>query len=189
MKLRVVAAWAVGSLAAMALAFAENTGAKSEVRINLDEATPAKPAPTPTTKKPAGGATAPSVKPGAKAVTPKDGEQKKPEPPKIDGMEISRGDAGYLGVKIADNHFKMSFYGKDRKPKPVDVSRAALRWPVQYQKSDERVVLLPDADGKSLSSEKVVRPPFTFKLYITLLKDTAPGEDPAAENYVVDFSQ
>ncbi len=188
MKFRVVTAWAVGwAFVALSFASAQTTGTKGGVRLNLDEPATATPAAKdkPAAAKTAGTTTSTATKP---APAKKDAKKTEPEP-KIDGLAVARGAAGYLGVKVVDGNFRISFYGADKKPKSVDVSRAALRWPVQYQKADEHVVLQPSDDGKTLTSAKLVRPPFTFKLYITLLKDGAPGEDPAAENYVVDFTQ
>jgi hypothetical protein len=125
--------------------------------------------------------------------TPKGADKsgKKEEPPaKIEGMEIARGEAGFLGLQIADTTFKLSFYDAKKKPIAADVTRAVLRWNPKYQKNDERVVLERSDDGKSLTSPRTIRPPHNFKLYITLFKEPAPGtEAVAAENYVVDFAQ
>jgi hypothetical protein len=123
-------------------------------------------------------------KPGA------DKSGKKEEPPaKIEGMEIPRSD-GFMGLQIADSNFKLTFYDAKKKPIPADVSQAVLRWNPKYQKNEERVVLERSGDGKSLTSPRVIRPPHTFKLYMTLFKEPSPGtEAVAAENYVIDFAQ
>ncbi len=183
MKLRVIATCAATLVAAVPLSvMAESSSSKSGIRINLDELPPPAPA-QPAQKTAAPKETAkPAANPKSKAA-----EKKEDAPAKIEGMEISRGDRGFLGVKIENNHFKISFYDAKRKPMVADVSRIALRWPVHYQPNPERAVLTPTEDGKAMTSEKVVRAPFSFKLFITLLKDTAPGEEPAAETYVVDF--
>ncbi len=173
-------------------AFGENT--KSGVRIDLDE-TPAPVAKTPApaaASKPQKPAVEPKATvdskaaPGAKPA-PKSAAKKDEPPPKIEGMEISRGERGYVGLSLQNNTFRMTFYGPDKKPVAPDVSSVALRWPVNYQKSDERTTLLPSSDGKALVSEKIVRPPFSFKLFITMLKDSATGAEVLPETYVVDF--
>ncbi len=103
--------------------------------------------------------------------------------PTIDGITIAR-PAGFLGLKISDNHFVLTFYDAKLKKIAPDVARAALRWPVSYQKADERTVLNPSGDGVSLSSLRNVRPPHNFKVFLSLF---AEGGEQAVENYVVDF--
>lgn len=117
--------------------------------------------------------------------TPKKEPAKKPEPPPvIEGITIPRG-SGFLGIAIVGGTFRLSFYDAEKKPVPPDVARAALRWPVKYQPGDERAVLNPAPDGNSLTSTRVVRPPYQFKLFITLIPaDAAAG---AGETFVVDF--
>lgn len=176
MKHRVCAVWIASLIAAAVTAGA----ADSKVRINVDE--PA--APKAGTQK-SGNATTPPPAPGASAAKKKAGKAKEEPPPKIDGLEISRGDRGFLGIKV-DGGFRVNFYGRDRKPIAPDVDRIVLRWPVHYQPNDERATLTPAADGKGMVSPKLVRPPYRFKLYVTLLKDAAPAD---AETYVVDFNQ
>jgi hypothetical protein len=108
-----------------------------------------------------------------------------PEPPgKIEGMPIARG-SGYLGIAVVGGNFKLTFYDAKKKPVAPDVSRAALRWPVTYKLGEERVVLNPASDGKSLTAGKFIRPPLTFKLYITLLTEGA--DEGAGETFAVDF--
>ena len=114
--------------------------------------------------------------------------KKKEEPPaRIAGMEIARGAKGFLGLELVEGTFKLSFYDAKKKPMAPDVARAALRWDVKYKVGQERSVLNPSGDGKSLSSPKTVRPPYAFKLFITLLKEAVEGEDAAGESFTVDF--
>ncbi|MEO5961382.1 MAG: hypothetical protein ABIZ49_05775 [Opitutaceae bacterium] len=118
-------------------------------------------------------------------------EPKKEEAPgKIEGLAISRGERGSLGIRIVDGVFRLTFYDLKKKPRAPDVARAVLRWPVNYKTGDERTVLNPGGDAFSFTSPKVVRPPFTFKLYITLIAtEAAESAEPAGETYVVDFRQ
>ncbi len=113
---------------------------------------------------------------------------KKEEKPVIEGMAIPRGD-GFLGIRIVDSTFQLSFYNSEKKPVPADVDRAALRWDPKYKVGEERVVLNPSEDGKSLVSPKNIRPPYLFKLYMTLVREAAPGRTPLNETIVVDFRQ
>ncbi|PTX91800.1 hypothetical protein [Opitutus sp. ER46] len=192
-------AW-IGGLAGIALLLvdasgAENTPKKSGVRINLDEleakaaaapkpAAPAVspiPADTPKASAPAAASTATkpvSATPAAKAAP---AQPPQPEP----GVEIPRGEKGFLRIAIQDGKFRLSFYDKFREPIMADVLSAALRWPVKYQPNDERALLTPTEAGMALGSEKIVRPPYAFKLFITLNKDPDANQTP--ESYVIDF--
>lgn len=126
--------------------------------------------------------TAPAAKaPAAKAV------KKEEPPPKIEGITIPRG-KNFLGIQIVNGTFKLSFYDEKKKPVPPDVSRAVLRWDPKYKVGKERLLLGPGEDGKSLSSPKNIRPPYNFKLYITLLKEASEAEEPAGETFVIDFT-
>jgi hypothetical protein len=117
--------------------------------------------------------------------TPTKPPVKKPEPiGVIEGIAVPRG-VGFFGVAVVNGNFKLTFYNAKKKPVAPDVVRAALRWNASYKLGDERVVLLPDGEGKSLTSAKVIRPPLNFKLFITLITEGA-AED-AGESFVVDF--
>jgi hypothetical protein len=104
--------------------------------------------------------------------------------PKIDGIVLTRPKGGYLGLTLEGGGFKLSFYNAKKKPAKVDVARATARWPVHYSAFDERTVLNPNADGTALTSSKYVRPPYAFKLYLSLFG--ADGDN-AVESYVIDF--
>jgi len=126
----------------------------------------------------------------AKAGTDKDAS-KKTEPAekeyKIEGVEVPRGARGFLGVQIVSGAFKISFYDSKKKPIPADVNRALLRWDPKYKVGQERLVLTASEDGKSLTSPKPIRPPYLFKLFITLTKDASETAEPVGETYVIDF--
>jgi hypothetical protein len=113
--------------------------------------------------------------------------EKEKKEPKIEGMEVSRGELGFLGVQIVNGTFKISFYDKKKQPIAADVMRAVLRWDPKYKVGQERVVLNLSDDGKSLASPKTIRPPYAFKLFITLLKDATETADPVGETHVIDF--
>lgn len=195
MKLRVCVAGVAGILTMSLLALAESSETKSGVRLNLDAPAPSAPATTTTKKatpaqKPVGTSTS-STAAGTKVAPAKTApgkaakKSKDEPPPKIEGLEVPRGEKGFLGIKV-DGGFRVSFYGPDRKPIVADVSQIVMRWPVKYQPNDERTLLTPVGDGKVLASDRIVRPPYHFKLYLTLLKSP---DDPTPETYVVDFSQ
>jgi outer membrane biosynthesis protein TonB len=151
-----------------------------------------KPAPETKSKAPAVRITLPPAKTSAenaaqKKEMAKKTDTKKKEEPKIEGIVVSRGEKGFMGVEIVGGAFKITFYDKKKEKIAPDVARAALRWDAKYKLGQERIVLNPGADGKSLSNPKVIRPPYHFKLFITLVKETAEAEDPASETHVIDF--
>jgi hypothetical protein len=117
----------------------------------------------------------------------KKAEPKKKEEPKIEGIVVSRGDRGFMGVELVGGAFKITFYDKKKKPVEPDVARVALRWDAKYKVGQERLVLNPTGDGKSLSNPKTIRGPHNFKLYIVLIKEPTEKEDPTAETHVIDF--
>jgi hypothetical protein len=167
MKLRIVTAWAFAMLGA--------TVAPAQVRINLDDPKPAAPATgNPDPNQPAG-----------KADAKKKDDKKKDEMGKIEGIEIARG-SGFMGIQLVSGTFKLSFYNAKKKPVAPDVDRAALRWKVNYQSLPENTVLNPDG-GTALTSAKIVKPPYSFPLYITLIKGE--GSDATTEIFNLDFHQ
>jgi hypothetical protein len=134
--------------------------------------------------------TTPKSTPPAKAAKDSKKDVKKEEAPKIEGIEIVRGGgAGYLGVLIAENNsFKINFYDAKKKPTAPDVKRAVLRWDAKNKIGMDRA-LLTESGSFALASEKTVKPPYTFKLFITLLKEGAEGEETVGESYTIDFRQ
>ncbi len=124
---------------------------------------------------------------------PKDGkaapaapDTKPEEEPKIDGIVLPRAKGGFLGLTLENSNFKLAFYDAKKLPAPADVARANARWLVHYTVFDERAVLTPTADGMALTSTKFVRPPYVFKLYLSLIVE---GSTEPPEEYVIDFHQ
>lgn len=157
------------------------TSSGSRTRIVLPDDPPA----TKAGDKSATGKSADAAKKDGKAAP----KSAKKEEPKIEGLEIPRGgDRGFLGLQMVNSTFKLSFYDKAKKPMNVDAARAVVRWDPKYKVGQDRVVLNPSDDGKSLTSPKNIRPPHQFKLFITLLKSAAEDAEPTAgETFVVDF--
>lgn len=104
---------------------------------------------------------------------------------KIEGIEIARA-KGFLGIQVANGGFKLSFYDEKKKPVAADLPRAMLRWDPKGKTGQERAVLTGSNGATFLASDKFVRPPYNFKLFITLTKE---GSEEPAESYVVDFRQ
>ena len=151
----------------------------------LTTAQPTTPAPSTEAKKSAPTADA-KAKAGPTAPVKKDEKQKKAEEiGKIEGMTLARG-PGFIGVQIVNGVFKLTVYNAKKKPVAADFTRVVLRWNVPSQKLPERTQLLPGGGLGAFTSEKIVRPPHSFRLSITLFNgdaDTAPSE-----NFSLDFS-
>jgi hypothetical protein len=115
---------------------------------------------------------APAPKPAAPPATPNPKEGAKPADPapKIEGVAIARQDGRWLGLAVEGGHFMLRLYDKDKKPdKRADVARATARWSPVNKSGDERAVLNPGGPGGALTAPQFVRPPLTFRVYLTLL--------------------
>jgi hypothetical protein len=197
MKFRaLLAALSVGSLSTFAQTSTPTPTAPTPAPA---PASPAAPAPAPSAPvdaaKSAGPAAGTTTAKSAPATAKKDDAKsavakkapppakKKEEPPAVvEGVAISRPNGGFLGLRVVNSNFVLTFYDAKKKKVAPDVTRAALRWPVKYQPGDERAVL--NSSGTALTSTKVVRPPLVFKVFIGLYVE---GNDKAVENYVVDY--
>jgi hypothetical protein len=120
--------------------------------------------------------------PGAKPATP--AVPKKEEEPKIPGTVVTRADGTFLGLEVVGGNFKLSFYDKKKKLTPPTVTRASARWPNTRGPGDFRTIL--NSSGNALVGSKPVVPPFTFNVYLTLLKAEGDTET-AVETLVVPF--
>lgn len=95
----------------------------------------------------------------------------------IVGMELARKGGGFLGLAIEQGNFVVRFYDAEKKPVGPDVVRATVRWNPVGKVGEERALLTPGNDGLSMTSTKVVNPPFVFKAFLVLV---------AADEQVVD---
>lgn len=106
------------------------------------------------------------------------------EEPKVDGFEIKRPGGGFLGVKAEGLRLVVKFYDEDKKPtEPAKVSRASARWNPVNKTGEERTVL--NMEGGVLASPAVLRPPYTFRVFLTLLDENGT----ALESHVIDARQ
>jgi hypothetical protein len=122
-----------------------------------------------------------TTKPGAAAPA-----KKKEEPMgKIEGIELARPNGLWLGLKLENGNFKLTFYNKKKKPDKVDVTRALARWPNVHGTGDNRTVMNPDG-SHSLVGAKFVRGPYAFKVSLTLLRGDGEAAE-VVESYMVDF--
>lgn len=116
----------------------------------------------------------------------KDQKKSDEEMGKIEGMEIARPNGHFLGLTVDGGQWKLTFYNEKKKPEKVDVTRATARWVIPMKADNERTVLNPGSDGHSLVGSRFVRPPYHFKLFLTLLKGEGDAAE-AVENYSVDY--
>jgi hypothetical protein len=108
------------------------------------------------------------------------------ETAKIPGVEIARPAKGFLGLQVSGGNFLLSFYDENRQPVPPAAARAVLRWTPTNRTGNEFYVLETAADGKALTSPKTVRPPYQFRLVLSLF---AAGAENPFETHNVDFRQ
>jgi len=102
----------------------------------------------------------------------------------LPGTVINRPKGGFLSVQVENGALKMTFYDEKKKIVAPDVDRVAARWNPKYKTGDERRVLIKSDDGMSLISP-VIRPPYNFKLFLTLLS----ADDKTVESYTIDFRE
>jgi hypothetical protein len=121
----------------------------------------------------------PKAKPDAKAKM--DDKKKKDEMGVIKGTTINRANGTFLGLEVVSGNWVLSFYDKKKKPVAMDVTRATARWPNVRGPGDNRTVL--NGSGTKLVGSRTVLPPYTFNVYITLLKGE--GDDAQAVETVV----
>lgn len=110
----------------------------------------------------------------------------------IPGITIERKTgAGFLGLQVVDGNFKLTYYDEEKQPVAADHPRALLRWPARYKSGDDRAMLNRAGDGTFLTSPKFVRPPYAFRLFITLIAgEEGEAEDGVnTETYAINFQQ
>jgi hypothetical protein len=130
-----------------------------------------------------GAQTAPATK-DAKKAAPAAGAKKEEKMGKIEGLEIARG-AGFIGLQITNGVFKLTVYDAKKKPVAADFTKVALRWTPVGLKNPERALLAPSGGVGVFSSDKIVKPPHQFRLFVTLIKGD--GDDAPVENLTVEF--
>lgn len=111
---------------------------------------------------------------------------KSTEPAKITGTEVARPGKGFIGLEVVGGNFRLSFYDEKREPVSPAAVKAVLRWTPANRTGSEFYALEPSADGKALTSPKTVRPPYQFKLFLSLF---AAGAEAPFESHTIDFRQ
>lgn len=109
------------------------------------------------------------------------------EEPTIEGVVVERGDGeGYLGLTIDGNSFVLRFYDDEKFPEEPDATRATARWKVPGRSGRNHAVL--NLARNALVSPALARPPFIYRVYISLLpeEDDVGGE---VEGYYFDLKE
>jgi hypothetical protein len=127
-------------------------------------------------KKPAAGSAKPAPAP---APAPDETEAE----PVLPGSVIARPGGGFLSLSLEGVNFKLTFHDAKKKPVPADAVRATVRWNPVNKTGDLRSVLNPGGSDNALVGNVPVRPPYVFKVYLTLIGP----DDKAMESHVVDF--
>ncbi len=121
---------------------------------------------------------APKTGPSAPQPAPAEEEAE----PQLPGSVIARPGGGFLSLSVEGLHFKLSFYDAKKKPVDADAIRALARWDPPGR-DQQRSVLNPAGDGKSLTGNVQVRPPYVFKVFLTVIG----SDEKVIESHVVDF--
>lgn len=106
-----------------------------------------------------------------------------PEPEvKLPGIVVAHGD-GWLSLSLENGTFRLGLYDSKKQPVDMPYARATARWNSTLRTSEQRLVLNPAGDGKSLKGNKPVKPPYVFKVYLTLMN----ADETVEGSYVIDF--
>ncbi|GAB1488084.1 hypothetical protein MASR2M8_05270 [Opitutaceae bacterium] len=108
----------------------------------------------------------PAIRPAAARQGPAKEEE---EEGVIDGIAIARPDGRWLGVTVEGLNLKVTFYDKKKMPEAIDVLRGNARWRLPTIAQQERAVLNPGPDGKSLIGNRPLRKPWTYPVAIVLV--------------------
>lgn len=142
------------------------------------------PAPTPapnTAKPPPKTAPAKTTKPAKPSVTPAPKDEADIQLP---GIVQPRPNGTFLTVEVVDGKFKVGFYDAKKKAMTADVARASARWKTNKKLVEDHTILNASGDGKSLVGAAFVAPPYTFRLFLTLLSE----DGTAGETYVINMN-
>ena len=96
--------------------------------------------------------------------------------PTIPGVSAKRANGGYVGVTVDAKGFTVAFYDDKKKQIDCDVAQAAIRWNPSYKIGEERRMLNPSGDGKTLTSAPV-RAPYNFRFRLILLNASGEAVD------------
>lgn len=114
----------------------------------------------------------------ASAATP----EEKPEG-EIEGITIARPDGRWLGLTMEGPRLFLTFYDKEKHPEIPDVASVTVRL-LFASRNPERGVMSPTPDGQRLTFIRPIRPPWNFKIFLTLINP----QGQALESHNVDYN-
>ena len=108
-------------------------------------------------------------------------EERKYELPKT-GVNVARGD-GWFNFAAKGSRFIVTFYDVRKKPTAAEVQNGLVRY-MYVAKRPKRTVLNLREDGQALISPPTVRPPYVFRVYLSLFSR---NEADGGETYVFGY--
>ncbi len=102
----------------------------------------------------------------------------------VKGIALARPDGTWLGLTMDGLNLRLTFYNAKKNPTAPDIARATARWNRPTVATPERAVLNPSGDGFSLTGNRVVRKPWTFVVFLSLVDD----KDEVVESYQVQLA-
>lgn len=100
----------------------------------------------------------------------------------LPGSVIPHGE-GWLSLSLADGTFLVGLYDARKQPIDMPFVRATARWNSPLRSSEQHLVLNPTGDSRTLKGSRPVKPPYVFKVYLTLMN----ADDSVGASYVIDF--
>lgn len=121
---------------------------------------------------------------GADPVAPAAAAEAVAEPePELEGVVVPRGD-GFMTVTMDGPRVVLRFFDAKKKAIAPDVHHAIVKFKMSGRRPQNRTLLL-GADGMSLTHGRMLRAPYIFKAFVSLVKDasaeTVADDDEAAE--------
>ncbi len=92
-------------------------------------------------------------------------------------------EGGWMSLAVEKGVFHLRFYDAAREPLPAPAIRATARWNPPMKTGFSRSVLLPADEGRALVGNTFVKPPHTFRVYLTLIG----ANDQVLGSYTIDF--
>lgn len=115
--------------------------------------------------------------------------------PELEGVVIERAGGGFMTATMEGPRMVLRFFDEKKKAVTPDVQRAFVKFKPSGRRPQNRTLLL-GSDGMSLTHGRVLRAPFVFKAFVSLIKsadgaevddDDESAEVVSDEKYTVDF--
>lgn len=131
-----------------------------------------------------GAAETSEVKPATPVVAIAPAAAEAPAEAELDGVVMPRTSGGFVQLKMEGVNIVLRTFDEKKKPVKVDVDRATVRLKFASRSEQEHYVLIPSADGMSLTVGRPVRPPHVFRANILFFRGE--GSEPV-ESFQVPY--